>query len=212
MKNIAKYISLRSRKIKYDLFMKLLKPSEKSLIIDVGVSNYPRGDHSSLSIENYFENAYPWGRNITAVGMHDFKHFKTMYSQMQMVTGDGKMLPFIDKAFEIAFSNAVIEHVGDLEEQRKFINELCRVAKKIYLTTPNKWFPIESHTLTVFIHWLPILFQRKIFHFMKKQIMLNTYLLGPRDLKYLSPQGYKIRIINNILTIILILDEKKVVD
>jgi hypothetical protein len=30
-----------------------------------------------------------------------------------------------------------------------------RVGTRIYCQTPSKWFPIEPHVLTLFIHWLP---------------------------------------------------------
>ncbi len=30
---------------------------------------------------------------------------------------------------------------------------MLRVGKNVYFTTPNKWFPIESHTNVFFRHW-----------------------------------------------------------
>ena len=30
-----------------------------------------------------------------------------------------------------------------------------RISHLVVLTTPNKYFPIEFHTLTPFLHWLP---------------------------------------------------------
>jgi len=68
------------------------------------------------------------------------------------IQADGKNLPFPDKFFDLVFSNAVIEHVGDENDQRKFINEQLRVGKNWVITTPNRLFPIESHTQKIFIH------------------------------------------------------------
>lgn len=34
-------------------------------------------------------------------------------------------------------------------------SECLPVGKNIYIQTPNKYFPIETHFLTLFIHWLP---------------------------------------------------------
>jgi hypothetical protein len=68
---------------------------------------------------------------------------------------DGTNLPFRDAAFDFVFSNAVVEHVGDAEQQTRFIAEHRRVGRWWAATTPNRWFPIESHTVQVFKHWNP---------------------------------------------------------
>ena len=68
---------------------------------------------------------------------------------------DGKIFPFEDKCFDVCWSNAVIEHVGDYDRQLLFLNEIKRVAKNAYITTPNRFFPIEVHTRTPFLHYLP---------------------------------------------------------
>src|ERR1019366_4814761 len=43
------------------------------------------------------------------------------------VAGDGRTLPFRDEAFDVVFSNSVIEHVGDAPAQRRFAREVARV-------------------------------------------------------------------------------------
>ena len=61
-----------------------------------------------------------------------------------------------DNSFDIIHSNATIEHVGSDKMQLKFISECLRVSRKfVFITTPNKYFPIEFHTKIPFIHWLP---------------------------------------------------------
>ena len=71
------------------------------------------------------------------------------------VQGDGRALPFPDQAFDLAYSNSVIEHVGDLNAQRRFASELQRVGRRVYCQTPNKWFPVETHSLGLLLHWFP---------------------------------------------------------
>jgi hypothetical protein len=78
------------------------------------------------------------------------------------VAGDGRMLPFRDASFDIVFSNSVIEHVGDVESQRRFAAEVMRVGRAYWVQTPNRRFPVEQHLLTPFIHWLPKPIQRAI--------------------------------------------------
>jgi len=81
-------------------------------------------------------------------------------SAEQWVAGDGRSLPFRDGAFDVVFSNSVIEHVGDAASQRRFALEVARVGRSYWVQTPNRWFPIEQHLLTPFLHWLPRRWQR----------------------------------------------------
>ena len=67
----------------------------------------------------------------------------------------GQPLPFKDREFDIVFSNAVLEHVGSRDAQARFVAELRRVSKALFITTPNRWFPFEHHTGLPFLHYLP---------------------------------------------------------
>jgi hypothetical protein len=78
------------------------------------------------------------------------------------VAGDGRRLPFRDGTFDVVFSNSVIEHVGDAASQQSFAREVARVGRGFWVQTPNRWFPVEQHLLTPFIHWLPKSWQRPI--------------------------------------------------
>lgn len=69
------------------------------------------------------------------------------------VVGDGRAMPYRANAADMVISNAVIEHVGQEHDQRQFIAEHVRVAPHWVVTTPNRWFPVESHTTTLFRHW-----------------------------------------------------------
>ena len=71
------------------------------------------------------------------------------------VMGDARRLPFADDSCDVLLCNAVIEHVGGREDQQVLVNEHTRVARAWVITTPNRWFPVESHTATVLRHWSP---------------------------------------------------------
>ena len=104
---------------------------------------------------------------------------------------DGRDLPFADGEFDLGFSNAVVEHVaGGREGQRRFVHELCRVSGSVFVTTPNRWFPLEVHTLLPFVHWLPGRRTRA------RVIPFDDVLdpLGPKELASLFP--YSVRVIN----------------
>ena len=81
----------------------------------------------------------------------------------ELILGDGCRLPLRSGSVDWVFSNAVIEHVGNWERQRQFANEIRRVARKGYfVTTPNKYFPIEPHTYLPFYQFLSEPAQRKV--------------------------------------------------
>ena len=71
------------------------------------------------------------------------------------ITASGTDLPHRDGAFDIAFSNSVIEHLGSYERQRRFAEQLRRVGRALWVQTPARWFPFEPHLLTPFVHYLP---------------------------------------------------------
>jgi hypothetical protein len=63
---------------------------------------------------------------------------------------------------DIAFSNSVIEHLGTWEKQQAFAHEARRVARKLWIQTPARSFPIEAHLLAPYIQYLPKGIQRRI--------------------------------------------------
>ena len=71
------------------------------------------------------------------------------------VVGDGRFLPFRDRAFDIVFSNSVIEHISSPEDQQRFADEIRRTGRAYWVQTPDRWFPIEPHLVTPLLHWLP---------------------------------------------------------
>lgn len=82
-------------------------------------------------------------------------------SSVSLVAGDGCLLPFKDAAFDIVFSNSVIEHVG-AHLQQQFASEISRVGRYYWVQTPNRRFPVELHLMLPLIHYLPKPLQRAI--------------------------------------------------
>jgi len=193
LRRVASRVSLRSRERKLELFLSLLGPGPESTVVDVGVTNAPFGGGST---DNFFEAHYPWPEQLTGVGHTELDVFAAAFPRVRAVRADGRDLPFADGEFDFGFSNAVVEHVaGGREGQRQFVHELCRVAKRVFVTTPNRWFPLEVHTLLPVVHWLPAGARERLIPF---DDVLDP--LGPSELAALFP--YSVRVLNRGMTLI----------
>ena len=90
-----------------------------------------------------------------------------------VVINESGRLPFPDGFFDIVHCSSVVEHVtvpkADVwslrsgrefrhrseDAQAEFAREIKRVGRQYYVQTPDKWFPVESHSWLPFIGWLP---------------------------------------------------------
>ncbi len=193
---VASRVSLRSRERKLQRFLVLFRPGPETTVLDVGVTDAPFGHGSS---DNFFEALYPWPAQITAVGRTELDRFRAAFPDVRAVQADGRELPFADREFDLGFSNAVVEHVaGGRAGQRQFVHELCRVANRVFVTTPNRYFPLEVHTLVPFAHWLPRAARARVVRARGFDDVLDP--LGPQAFASLFP--YRVRVVNTGMTLI----------
>ena len=185
---LAARASLWNRKRKLARFLEELQPGPETTIVDVGVGDTGFDTEPGVALShNFFEAMYPWPERITAVSDVPLPNFAQEFPQIAPVTASGTNLPFEDDSFDIAFSNAVLEHVGGREEQRRFVHELCRVAPKVFVSTPNRRFPLEVHTLVPFLHWLPRSARDRAFAALRRDAWEGVELLNRRELLELFP-------------------------
>ena len=135
----------------YGLFTSICKPEPEDLVLDLGVTPDER-----LGDSNFFEKLYPWKAQIVAASIEDCTNITEKYKLKGFVPiTPHQPLPFRDGEFDILFCSAVLEHVGTRKDQELFLSECLRIADRVFLTTPNRWFPVEMHTFMPFLHWLP---------------------------------------------------------
>ncbi len=138
----------------YSLFLDRMKPNDQTRILDIGVSD----DENDGA--NFLEKLYPWPNQITCAGLGEGNLVRARYPDITFrQIFPNEKLPFADDSFDIACSNAVLEHVGGKEQRRNFVNEHLRVARSVFITVPNRWFPIEHHTGIPLLHYSPTLFR-----------------------------------------------------
>jgi hypothetical protein len=157
-------------------------------VLDVGVTS-----DRKLASSHFFEDLYPYPERITALSNQEASWMQTHYKGLTFVQSSALSMPFVDNCFDLVFSNAVIEHVGSSENQRQFLGECIRVAKQfVFITTPNRYHPMEFHTVLPLIHFLPKKLHRVILNKMGMKFFAreeNLNLLSKRDLLGLAQKA-----------------------
>jgi hypothetical protein len=147
---IYRAVSPLFRKRRMGLFHSAFRPTPATTVLDVG--GYP-GNWTSVVIRP----------QVTVLNVHPIDYGSNPADPpIRTVVGDGCQLDFADQAFDIVFSNSVIEHLGTFEKQMSFANECRRVGKRVWVQSPARSFFIEPHFLTPLIHFLPRRAQRKL--------------------------------------------------
>jgi len=138
--------SARSRRRKADTIVELMQRTGARRVLLVG--GMASGTEPNEGIVERIVAAH--AAEVVSINIYDPGRQPWPY-----VVADGRLMPFEDQCFDLVVSNAVIEHVGDDDAQREFVLEHLRVGGAWVMSTPNRWFPVESHTSTIFKHWSP---------------------------------------------------------
>lgn len=186
-------LSLEARTRTFRLFMDALAPGPMTTVLDVGVSL----DVESLEA-NVLEQCYPHREKLVCAGIGDGSAVRRAYPGIGFVEiVPHARLPFADGQFDVAYSNAVVEHTGSRADQRAFVHELCRVARRVFVVVPNRLFPVEHHTGIPLIHYLPLaafrglLRRTKLAHWSEEK-NLNPIL--PGELRRMFPPGRNVEV------------------
>jgi hypothetical protein len=175
----------------YSDFLRLCAPKASDTILDVGVSDVV-GEAA-----NVIERRYPAPDKITAAGLGQGEAFKVWFPKIQyrQITAN-QPLPFGNGSFDIVTANAVLEHVGSIENQRFFVSELMRVGGCVYITVPNRFFPVEHHTAIPFLHWFDATFAlaSRALGKAKWAASENLILMSWQRLKTVSPADRAVQI------------------
>ena len=169
---------LKARKKIFDKIIDQILDGDS--ILDVGTTPV------KLKHENFFLNHYHLIENITCLSNQNLDKLKELYPNLKTILADGRDTKLLENSFDISISNATLEHVGNFEEQIIFVKEMYRISKKkIIVVTPNRFYPIDTHTMLPLIHWLPKKFHRKILKMLKYDFLAlekNLNLLSEKDL------------------------------
>jgi len=138
------YVGSIFRKRRFHFFKEKIKLLDKPItILDIG------GTVKFWINENYHnENVF-----ITIININTEE---SSYGNIRVLSGNACDLSmFKSKAFDISFSNSLIEHLYTKANQIKMASEAMRVGKYFFIQTPNRYFPIEPHFKFPFFQFLP---------------------------------------------------------
>jgi hypothetical protein len=158
LRGLATRVALRARRRMYEHFVTLAGVNPQQRLLDLGVT-----PDTHLPDSNFLERWYPYRHNITMASPEDCAMLETVFPGTRFVRlVSHAALPFADRTFDVGFSSAVLEHVGGAAQQQFFLQELLRTAHSVFMTTPDRAFPVELHTFLPFLHWLPKTWHRRL--------------------------------------------------
>lgn len=185
-RRLLKSLSHKSRTKKFELLHAVFSPQPGDRVLDIGASG-------EVFLRYTLEDVYPYPDRIVAGGseLRETRSARSVYPQPRYAVFDGCALPFPDRSFDLVFSNAVIEHVLGEGRQAHFAREVMRVGRSWFVTTPNYWYPFESHYHLPLIQFLPRPVQRQYNRLLGTHIPKGTVqelgLLSARQLRALFP-------------------------
>lgn len=201
-RRVADAVSARSRARKAEYLLEQIGDGASVLLVGVASG-------AGVAARNTVEAALAAGRRAVCV----------CYEQpaappivgVPTVRADGRALPFADRSFDYVVSNAVIEHLGGRYGAERLLAESARIARFGYFhTTPNRRFPIETHTLLPVLHWLPRRWQTRTFAVARRRFPPSHYwLFTARTLRALRPQARVVRLGRSPVAMTLVVAERQ---
>jgi 2-polyprenyl-3-methyl-5-hydroxy-6-metoxy-1,4-benzoquinol methylase len=160
----VEHIRSRARTARAAVFLHEFPVQETTRILDIGSE-----DGSAIARVLAGTRVQPQNVYIADIDAARVQAGQRRFGFVPVVIPESGRLPFTDGFFDIVYCSSVIEHVTVPKSevwstrsgerfrrqaevrQKAFAAEIRRLGKAYYVQTPNKWFPIESHT------WLPLI-------------------------------------------------------
>lgn len=168
LKGLVERVRTRARTARAAVFRREFRVGEKTRILDIGSE-----DGTAIARVLAGSGIPPQNVYIADINAARVHAGQRQFGFMPVVIPESGRLPFADGFFDIVYCSSVIEHVTVPKEevwsarsgktfrrraeesQEAFAREIRRLGKNYFVQTPNKWFPIESHTWLPFIGFAP---------------------------------------------------------
>tara|TARA_B100001063_G_C16570810_1_gene455775 strand:- start:77 stop:760 length:684 start_codon:yes stop_codon:yes gene_type:complete len=153
----------------FNLLNEQIKDSLIESFLDIGTT-----EENKLRSSNFFVKKFNKIKIIKSITDQDI--IKNNFNNIlkKSITSDFTLEEIDQYKSDLVISSATIEHVGSNVAQMKMIENICLLTNKyFFITTPNRFFPIDFHTKLPLIHMLPKKIHRKILN----MISLKEYAL-----------------------------------
>lgn len=141
-------------KIKSNRMLNIIKKYckiENATLIDAGCGY----GHNSFEFSKYVKKVIAIDTNPKAIATCNKQKKKTGNGNLKFITVNAETIPLQTETADIVISQQVLEHV---QNQKKYMREIYRILKKkgvLYLSVPNKFYPIEPHFKIPFMSLMP---------------------------------------------------------
>ena len=179
----------RFRRKRMESFVRIMRPSPRARILDVGGLPHLRG------LPGFWENSVT-EFNVTLLNLPGaYAGFsKAELAPFNLIEADACSCSWLPRGYDIIFSNSVIEHVGSRQRQQAFANFVRSSGTNYWIQTPSPCFPIEAHCNVPFWWLIPsksrikkIRDWRKTNHIFLAQQMATTRAVSLDLLRSLFP-------------------------
>jgi SAM-dependent methyltransferase len=145
-RSMIRFSVARLRKRRFLFFKELLSAIPRPVtILDVGGSPW------------FWESMGFHKENDIRLTLVNLMRLETDQPNFNSIVQDARdMRQFKDKEFDIVFCNSLFEHIVDADDRALISNEIRRVAKRYFIQTPNRYFPIEPHSFMPFFQFFPL--------------------------------------------------------
>ena len=172
----------RKRMEMFMLVSRKINISKINDLLDIGTTN-----DSKLSSSNFFCRMFDKISKHKSISDQKINNSRFIKCLRKSITSNFSKKEINNLKSDLVISSAVIEHVGNINNQTNKVRNMIKLSKKyIIITTPNRFFPVEVHTKLPLIHWLPKKIFRKILFFLHMDYFAyekNLNLLSIIELK-----------------------------
>ena len=142
----------------FNILKKNINETKINSLLDIGTT-----EENELKSSNFFVNKFAYIKEKKSISDQNIKD--SIFSKIlkKSITTDFQNEEIEDFKSDLVISSATIEHVGSYENQLKMITNIAALSKRyFFITTPNRFFPIDFHTKLPLIHMFPKSLHRKI--------------------------------------------------
>ena len=149
--SVFQELSRISRERKLALFHHLMQPASTLRVLDLGAQIDPDNAYGGQFIDRY-----PWKAALSALNIRRNMSSASARAIPRSRRGSATPAPSLGPISSSTSSGATpSSSTWAGADQQKMAQEIMRVGRRWFVTTPNRWYPFEFHLRLPLVTWLP---------------------------------------------------------